>query len=162
MNRLIIGCLALLITGCASYPEFLDKKLTTTETEYRPDGTIFRIIETEHTPSTLAQASISSGSAGKAIEGCVFDITALSEGGEIAFAVGQAAGKQMNPCLNGSALAGNETNMFDRDIAEASAQSSITGDLIGATVVGYGIKTAGKVLDSAFDVAGDEYTVGLI
>jgi len=160
VNRILLSGIVITLAGCASYPEFLDKKLEVTKTSYRLDGSIESVTVTEHTPSTMGQEAISNAKVDMVVPNCSFDMDALSEVGEVAFAVGQAAGVQMNPCLNGSALVRNQTNMFDRDIAQAKAQSGITSDLIGSTVIGLGIKTAGDVLEAGFDSAGDEYTVG--
>lgn len=158
--RLAVFILLFVLPGCASYPEFMDKKLEVTKTAYRLDGTIESVTVTEHTPSTMGQEAISNAKVDMVVPNCSFDMDALSEVGEVAFAVGQAAGVQMNPCLNGSALVRNQTNMFDKDIAEANAQAGITDSFIGATVIGYGIKTAGETLQAGFAAAGDETHVG--
>lgn len=158
VNRILLSGIVITLAGCASYPEFLDKKLEVTTTSYRLDGTVESVTVTEHTPSTMGQQAISNAKADPVVPNCTFNMEALSEIGEVAFAMGMAAGIQMNPCLNGSAI--SQTNMFDRDIAQAKAQAGITGDLIGSTVIGLGIKTAGDVLEAGFDSAGDEYTVG--
>ena len=157
--RLAVFIFLFVLTGCASYPEFMHKKLEVTVTDYRPDGSVESVTVTEHTPSTMGQQSISNSKVDPVVPNCTFNMEALSEIGEVAFAMGMAAGIEMNPCLNGSAYIA-QTNMFDRDIAQAKAQAGITSDLIGSTVIGLGIKTAGDVLEAGFNAAGDEYTVG--
>ena len=158
--RLAVFIFLFLLTGCASYPEFMDKKLEVKKTSYRLDGTVESVTVTEHTPSTMGQQAISNAKVDPVVPNCSFNMEALSEIGEVAFAMGMAAGIQMNPCLNGSVIA--QTNMFDKDIAQANAQSGITKALLRASVVGLAIDTAGDVLEAGFENAGDTYATGNI
>jgi len=146
-------CLAALLSGCVSYPTMLDKKLTNTETKYRQDGTIESVTVSEHTPDTLAQQSISNASpSGQVIEGCTFNLADLEETAQVAF----GAARTPNPCL----VASSNSNYFDAEIVDAQAQAAIADDLIGATVIGMAINTAGSVVKAGFDNAGGNFTTG--
>lgn len=158
--RLAVFIFLFVLPGCVSYPEFMDKKLEVTKTSYRLDGTVESVTVTEHTPSTMGQQAISNAKVDLVVPNCTFNMEALSEIGEVAFAMGMAAGIQMNPCLNGSVIASNQTNMFDKDIAQANAQSGITKALLRASVVGLAIDTAGDVLEAGFDASGNDYVIG--
>ena len=160
--RFAVFIFLFVLPGCVSYPEFMDKKLEVTKTSYRLDGTVESVTVTEHTPSTMGQQAISNAKVDLVVPNCTFNMEALSEIGEVAFAMGMAAGIQMNPCLNGSVIASNQTNMFDKDIAQANAQSGITKALLRASVVGLAIDTAGDVLEAGFENAGDTYATGNI
>ena len=119
---LLVFIFLFVLPGCVSYPEFMDKKLEVTKTSYRLDGTVESVTVTEHTPSTMGQQAISNAKVDLVVPNCTFNMEALSEIGEVAFAMGMAAGIQMNPCLN----------------------------------------TAGDVLESGFENAGDTYATGNI
>ena len=165
LNKLFLVVIIAAMVGCTSYPTMFDKKLTETVVEFNADGTVKSETTTEHTPDSQAQAAISNATPDSGIvEGCTFDVTELSETGEVALMVGQAAGLQMNPCINGSILMAGQSNYFDNEIVEAREQGSITRRVVGA---GAAVIAVGSIVDgftgiaaAGLSTAGDDYAFG--